>query len=97
MCVRACVLMCRGLCDTENPQLTQFQTCNLKKSLKKTEIVTYLELASIFSLAVLRAQLDEGDGRIMLGDSTGGEADQVPVCWCLDCNWTHLCIHIRYG
>ena len=54
--------------------------------------------ADFFPLVGITAQLDEGDGRILLGDNTEvgrrlTAADQVPVCGCLDFNWTHLYVH----
>ena len=79
VCAYVCVLLCRWLYCTENPQprqfeITQFQTGDLKKEVKKNEVVTYLVPAPIFLLAGIKAQLEEGDGRILLGDNTGDGA-----------------------
>jgi hypothetical protein len=40
----------------------------------------------------MKAQWDEVGERILLGDNTGvcTEAEQVPVCWCLDLKWSSL-------
>jgi hypothetical protein len=45
----------------------------------------------------MKAQQDEGGGKILLGDNTGGEVvmlQPVPVRWSVDFNWTPLYIHI---
>jgi hypothetical protein len=46
----------------------------------------------------MKAQSDEGGGRILLGDNKAvgnhTAADQVQVCWSLDFNWTPLYVHI---
>jgi len=46
----------------------------------------------------MKAQWDEGGGRILLGDDTGGGrchvvVGQVPVCWSSDFSCTPLYIH----
>jgi hypothetical protein len=47
--------------------------CNLNQA-KKTEIMIFLDTALSFFLTGIKAQLDEGGGRILLGDDTSGEA-----------------------
>jgi len=49
----------------------------------------------------MEAQLDEGDGRILLGDNSGSgavsaAADQVPVCWWFDANCTPFHSHLQF-
>jgi hypothetical protein len=48
--------------------------------------------------AGMKAQRDDGGGRILLGEAAGhhAAADRVPLCWSLDFRWTPLhTIHIR--
>lgn len=53
-------------------QAAQYQTSSIKKKVKH-EIVTFLKRA-LFLLAEIKAQWDESDGRILLGDNTGDGA-----------------------
>ena len=40
----------------------------------KIEIITFFKCAATFFLAIMKAQRDDGVGRILLGDNTGGGA-----------------------
>ena len=57
------------------------------------------ETCAILFLAWLKAQWDEGSGRILLGDNRRWDglaaADQFPACWSLYFSWTSLCIHVQ--
>ena len=48
-----------------------------------------------FLRAGMKWHTDDGSGRILLGDNTGSgghaAADQFPMCWSLDFNWTPFC------
>ena len=61
-------------------------------------MITYLTGALNFSSREWKQYYESG-GWVLLGDNTAGShaaADQVPVCWSLDFNWTFcVCVHTR--
>jgi hypothetical protein len=64
---------CFSFTVSNTSRLTQFQACELLKIKKKTEITHFFKSAPNCLVAEMNeAQWDEGSGRILLDDNTGG-------------------------
>ena len=60
---------------------SQTQSSYFFLNLKKREIIKCFKRSPLFFLAGMEVRLDQGGGRILVGDNTSdAAADHVPVC-----------------